>query len=829
MPPDHDADHVLEHQGFLQRLAAGLLRDADGVEDLVQQTWLVALQQDGPKPRRWLARVLRNLAINGRVADRRRVVRERRAARPEVQAPDVDVQLETQSRVLEAVRTLPEPQKTAIYLRYYHDLGPTAIARRLDVPVPTIKARLVRGRQLLREELDRQLGSRKAWAAPLSSGLLAKTSLLGVLLMNSSFKVAGALVLAGLGAWLVWQTVDAPPHPNLPSGVADAEQTWTAPLEQESASQRIALDAGVSAADSNPDGRAELFGVRALVLDTRGQPLGGVAVGIPGNAGAEPSRAVSGADGIAEFPGLAEGGTVVAMGNDTTTVMSGYADDLSGRTTPVVVVGPRQPVAGMVVDASGMPIAGVAVSVNPPAGFRSRFEHVLDQSMERHPATTTDEDGRFEVSWVAGLEGCALSAHLLGYARHAEQLPAFGADRLVVTLRAPADDTTVVSGMVVDPVGEPVARARVSLGGTIEVSDASGLFRLERDDPARRQGPGKEKLAGMSVTVVALKPGYLPGTLEVPLDPQTGEEIWPEQVVLRLGAEPLAVAGRVVDPAGQPLGGVEVWIDDPSFFSLRGQCMESLLGGSRNDRWHVTHSDDDGRFRLEGLLDREYRLGAYDSAAMQQTYLSTRAGREDLQVVINRSLVIEQVVGRVVTGDGAPLPDAGVHVMTEMVRPQYLGREIRSSTYLRRSTTTDDEGRFMLQGVAREGLQLFIQSPETFAARVGHGYGAELGEMVDAGGELEITVSRRMHVQVVLDDPTEGDRVGALDFRGEPALIYSFRVKEGQGKPRELLMDGRSEVFAVRDTVGTVVLYLGEQEVRRIPVSLLPDGVNTVR
>ncbi|NOT32141.1 MAG: sigma-70 family RNA polymerase sigma factor [Planctomycetes bacterium] len=41
----------------------------------------------------------------------------------------------------ELVGALPEEQRTVLYLRYFEDLMPTAIAARLSVPVKTSKAR----------------------------------------------------------------------------------------------------------------------------------------------------------------------------------------------------------------------------------------------------------------------------------------------------------------------------------------------------------------------------------------------------------------------------------------------------------------------------------------------------------------------------------------------------------------------------------------------------------------------------------------------------------------------------------------------------------------
>jgi hypothetical protein len=53
---------------------------------------------------------------------------------------------------------LPEPFKAAILLRYYEDLSPHAIAKRVDAPLETVRARLKRGLQKLRRRLDEDHG-----------------------------------------------------------------------------------------------------------------------------------------------------------------------------------------------------------------------------------------------------------------------------------------------------------------------------------------------------------------------------------------------------------------------------------------------------------------------------------------------------------------------------------------------------------------------------------------------------------------------------------------------------------------------------------------------
>ena len=156
---DLPAGELFRHAEFLKRLARGLLRDEQLAEDVAQDAFVLALERPpraGGALSVWLARVVRNLALNRQQGERRRAAREELAARAE--RDDTDQQaaerLELQRFVAERVARLDEAKRTAIYLRYYEGLEPQAIGARLGVPVKTVKTRLARGLAELRSSLD---------------------------------------------------------------------------------------------------------------------------------------------------------------------------------------------------------------------------------------------------------------------------------------------------------------------------------------------------------------------------------------------------------------------------------------------------------------------------------------------------------------------------------------------------------------------------------------------------------------------------------------------------------------------------------------------------
>src|SRR5262245_9268167 len=78
-----EPEALLAHAGMLRRLALGLLFDPHEADDVVQATWLAALQ-GGPERstslRAWLASIARHVALDVRRARARRARREQAVA-----------------------------------------------------------------------------------------------------------------------------------------------------------------------------------------------------------------------------------------------------------------------------------------------------------------------------------------------------------------------------------------------------------------------------------------------------------------------------------------------------------------------------------------------------------------------------------------------------------------------------------------------------------------------------------------------------------------------------------------------------------------------------
>jgi len=72
--------------------------------------------------------------------------------------PFADAPNEDRAQVVrEAVLTLPTKYRESLTLYYFHEMDIPAAARTLNLPEGTVKARLFRGREMLRAKLERRL------------------------------------------------------------------------------------------------------------------------------------------------------------------------------------------------------------------------------------------------------------------------------------------------------------------------------------------------------------------------------------------------------------------------------------------------------------------------------------------------------------------------------------------------------------------------------------------------------------------------------------------------------------------------------------------------
>ena len=163
---------VEEYQDRLVRYLVYVLGRRDGVDDLVQETWLRVMERGKSYDGRsrfepWLFTVARHLAID--------LVRRRRDVSldaeddggPVVMAPvsqglspfAMAARTEDAERLAGALQSLQPIYREALVLRFMEDLSLQEIAAVVGAPVPTVSARIYRGLAALRSQMEEKHGS----------------------------------------------------------------------------------------------------------------------------------------------------------------------------------------------------------------------------------------------------------------------------------------------------------------------------------------------------------------------------------------------------------------------------------------------------------------------------------------------------------------------------------------------------------------------------------------------------------------------------------------------------------------------------------------------
>ena len=144
-------------------LVAHLLKDADGAEDVVEETfwqvWQRASAYDASRGtvRTWILTIGRSRALDrlrSRKRNREDVTTDLSLVRDPRADPAQEVEgAERRQLVYSALCELPEDQRRALELAYFRGLSQSEIAEFLGEPLGTIKTRMRLGMQKLRDKL----------------------------------------------------------------------------------------------------------------------------------------------------------------------------------------------------------------------------------------------------------------------------------------------------------------------------------------------------------------------------------------------------------------------------------------------------------------------------------------------------------------------------------------------------------------------------------------------------------------------------------------------------------------------------------------------------
>ena len=588
-------EDLLVHAGWVRGLARSLVTDPHAAEDVVQDTWVAALRtppREDRNLRAWLGRVVTNFARQRGRGAARRTQREGQAEamRAPVETPEeLAARVETQRRVAAVVLELDEPFRQTVLLRYYEGLSSAEIARRIGAPAGTVRWRLSRGLELLRERLDDDYGSRRAWSAllvplarlevphaePTGSGLSAL--LQGILAMNLALKVSIAVVAVVLVATLTpLGTLAVGLLSGLDAYDAEPVEVTFRPVEQP-ATTDVAI-AGVDEGTTRVEVQVPAeevapppptTGVALRVLDAQGQPVSGVPVYLLSEYGNAVTTDTAGRVTVPFHGETDRRYSHDVLVDDPRFLLE--QREVTLRTGEIVSLGDIRlqtcgAVEGIVIDTAGRPVAGAEVAYGEVqrnrAELRSkrlrqtadgisspRNHNLVDMLRENR----TGEDGRFHLRRVpvgmhmvwAGAEG-----HLANHTAPVEVRAESVSEGVVVELGVP-DPEDFIRGVVLDPAGQPVPRANIQVeykswlgsGSRSGSADQEGrfLFAYTPDTPRTIRASDREGRWSAAVAT-----GVRGGAADLVL--QLTEPVWMSVTVLGTEGSVEGAAVAAYDP-----------------------------------------------------------------------------------------------------------------------------------------------------------------------------------------------------------------------------------------------------------------------------------------
>lgn len=544
--------NVFDHTApELWRLAAHLCADRHDAEDAVQTTFLAAIENrddwDETRPLvPWLLGVLAN-----RVREQRR--RENRvvdAARTEPMAPLPDpsvvaAQRELDARLAASLQALGEPYTTTLRRHLFEGLAAVDLARELGVPAGTVRMRLHRGLERLRELLPAGLGTTAmagaivplvltdSAKAAMREQVLAKAVALGGTARVGSLVVWPWLLAALLPIVLVGATWAFAPSTVVPSPpVLASADVPSVSQETGSVAASPPSDASVVSQAQPSEGerrRVEVTSARSTVAGTlrvtvvhgaTKEPLAGMRVTAsrdeePQTRSESTSRPIVETDG--EQPGAPAAKRVSHRDDRAPTFASGQTD-AEGRVDLMIAAGPVRVAATIGTNVSSrVEVVGGAVTEHThavPVLFTAEVQVVAADGApcegatllgmgvgdrEFEPVGVTDREGRWrsprldpQLQVRAVRDGCAAS--------RLEKVT-IGREQVRLVLGGPAPR---LHGVVRDQAGAAVPNARILLWqdasfDVVELrADAAGSFESSWFAPGRYQwlaGDSERKLA----------------------------------------------------------------------------------------------------------------------------------------------------------------------------------------------------------------------------------------------------------------------------------------------------------------------------------------------
>ncbi|MHC4957791.1 MAG: sigma-70 family RNA polymerase sigma factor [Planctomycetota bacterium] len=735
--PVPNPEALLEHAGFIRSLAYALTRDEHVAEDVVQQTYLAAIQNPpshATNLRSWLGKVARNFAFRAHRSDKRLKAREGHATTPEPPPTpeDVAARLELQRLVVEAVMGLDEPYRSTVVLRFFDDCPPDEIARRMGVPKETVRTRLRRALVRMRERLDTAHGGKRAvWVAALlplagtreataaAAASTATAAITGGLIVSTKLLWTAAAAALAIALFFIWTPSNGATTPRT------AERTARVEKAAERSDQPDAPAPPEATAEPEPADTRPTVTLRGIVVDEHGEPIAGATIETRRQtATSDEGGHFAVTDTFAGFWMVTAKHADYVPNSDRLDPMAPEPHRIAlrpGAALGIIVLGPnRQPLGGV----------GTAASIRHDEGVAGFFQSSMHTPLH---ADRTDENGRAALGNVAA----GTVEILVDDLRFAPVTAEFHVDgQRPVEKEFVLDTGGVLLGEVTDAHGDPIAGAEVYVANNQHRSvktGADGRYRLEKVGRGPNEVLAKAKGHGV---------GYFGSELgwddPVEVHVRTGEVL--ENIDIRL-PDGLYVTGRVLDRDAKPVEGVNCTVHVPAV----PYRTNAVLTGK------------DGRFRVGPYARPVGRnVQAWFHKAGYDIPNGTGTVKDEALLDLGDILCKggDTVKGRVVDTDGEPV--SGARVWLNPGRGAYL---------------TNGDGRFETRALPPGRVRLFAE----FGNHRSRVEAVVTDEVVD---ELELVLREtgmiRGRVQTPDGKPRSGITVGAYPrLETTDAVAYS--------------------------------------------------------
>jgi RNA polymerase sigma-70 factor (ECF subfamily) len=155
---------VRQHARFVFKVAYGVLRNPYDAEDVVQEVFL-RVHRNGTRGVRdlpaWLASIAFRLAIDHKRKPEALDIAEFDLAATAPDAEHVAIRRQQIDQVQRLIAALPEDLRYPLVLSALEELNSRQIAEVLDIPESSVRGRISRARQILREKLAAVHGTKR--------------------------------------------------------------------------------------------------------------------------------------------------------------------------------------------------------------------------------------------------------------------------------------------------------------------------------------------------------------------------------------------------------------------------------------------------------------------------------------------------------------------------------------------------------------------------------------------------------------------------------------------------------------------------------------------